>query len=53
VLEHVADPAIGDRWRYALSAGNLRFEFHDPEAAFRFLSNGRATDTQKRKAADR
>jgi len=53
VLEHVADPAIGNNWRYALSAGNLRLEFHDPEAAFQFLSNRRATDTQKPKAANR
>ncbi len=48
VIEHVADPAIGDNWRYALSADNLRFEFNDPEAAYQFLSTRRATNTQKR-----
>jgi hypothetical protein len=48
ILEQVADPAIGDNWRYALSADNLRLEFNDLEAAFQFLSNQRATDTKKR-----
>ncbi len=48
ILQHVADPAIGDNWRYALSAGNLQLEFNDLEAAYQFLSNRRAADTQKR-----
>jgi hypothetical protein len=49
ILEHIADPAIGDNWQYALSADNLRFAFDDVEAAYQFLSNRRATGAQTKK----
>ena len=46
VLVHVLDPAIGNNWRNALNADNLRFEFYDAEAAYQFLSSRRAAGTQ-------
>lgn len=49
VLEHVVDPAIGDNWRYALNADNLRLEFYDVEAAYQFLNSRRAAGTQTKK----
>ncbi len=49
ILEHIADPAIGDNWRYAVDADNLRFAFEDLEAAYQFLSSRRTADTQIKK----
>jgi hypothetical protein len=49
VLVHVAYPASGDNWRYALNADNLRFEFNDVEAAYQFLSSRWATGAQTKK----
>jgi hypothetical protein len=46
IFNRVADPLIGENWRYSLNADNLRLDFYDPEAAFQFLS------TQQRKAAN-
>lgn len=49
VLEYITSPAIGDNWRNALNADNLRFAFYDPEAAYQFLSSRRASSAQTKK----
>jgi hypothetical protein len=41
ILEPVVDPAFGDNWRHAFDPNNVRLDFSDVEAAYRFLSKRR------------